>query len=78
MLGDGVMPALPRGGIFQWMGEDALALEVANANNHQMTYGVLAAALLELAHYMVQTGEVERASFDVYDGPNWVGVGWVG
>lgn len=76
--GDGVIPALPGGGIFQWLGGDALALEVANANNHQTTYGVLAAALLSLASYMVQTDDANRASFDVYDGPNRVASGWVG
>ena len=76
--GDGVMPALARGGIFQWLGEEGLALEVANADNHQTTYGVLAAALVALWHYMTQTGDIGRATFDVYDGPNWVGVGWVG
>lgn len=72
------MPALPQGGIFQWLGQESLALEVANANNHQTTYGVLAAALMALWHYMEATGDVERASFAVYDGRNLVGNGWVG
>ncbi|KAA6411260.1 MAG: hypothetical protein FRX48_04540 [Lasallia pustulata] len=77
-LGDGVMPALAGGGVFSWKGEEALALEVANADNHQTTYGVLAAALLALCQYMSETGDAARASFDVYDGPNRVGAGWIG
>lgn len=51
-----------------------LTIRVSNANNHQITWGVFASALLALADYMRQLGSAE-VTFWVYDGPHEVGGG---
>lgn len=47
-----------------------------NANNHQLTYGVVCEALNALLDYMGQHG-YSAARFDIYDGQNEVGEGMV-
>ena len=51
-----------------------LTFRVSNANDHQITWGVFASALVALADYMTQSGSAAVA-FLVYDGPNEVGQG---
>lgn len=46
--GDSVIP----GGMFQKSGTGNAALRIMNSNNHQLTYGVLGAAILALQGYM--------------------------
>ena len=68
--GDGLI-----GGSGYWAKTVAgLTIRVSNANNHRITWGVFAAALLALADYMRQLGSAEVA-FWVYDGPHEVGGG---
>lgn len=72
---DGVIPAAQAvGGVWQWNVHLGLALQTWNANNHQMTWGVLGAALLALQQYMEAIG-YGTVTFDVMDGANWVGSG---
>lgn len=52
-------------------------VHVLNANNHQTTRGVLAAALTALSEYMSLTAFGE-ATFTIHDGGNLVGQGSVG
>lgn len=67
------------GGRFDWMGAGHNEVKVLNSNNHQVTYGVLKAALEALASYMQsERGFVGEAGFVVYDGANEVGRGAVG
>lgn len=68
--GDGLL----HGGRFTYLGRNAVALYVANANNHQTTYGVLLAALTGVQTWMQSYGWMSCA-FDIYDGSNMVGEG---
>lgn len=64
-------------GVFNWPTNNGLVLKAWNANNHQLTYGVLGAALDAVADYMNFHGFC-RATFAVFDGANQVGEGVVG
>lgn len=68
--GDGDVPA----GQAKWVGNDGVALRVTNANNHQLTWGVLGVALQGVLSIMGDGG-YGKASFTIYDGPNQVGKG---
>lgn len=68
--GDGLIPQ----GLFTMEGANDLELYVANANNHQQTYGVLAAAMWALGDYMGRVGP-GGVTFSVYDGANQVAQG---
>lgn len=70
--GDSLLP----GGYFNWMGINGIALEAMNANNHQLTWGVLAAAIVAMKKYMESNG-YRQANFDIYDGINMVGKGLI-
>ena len=73
LLGDGVIP----GGMVKWVGEDDLLLFVKNAANHQVTWGVLGAALMALSDYMSKFG-YGLVSFAIFDGDSQVGQGTIG
>ena len=47
-----------------------------NANNHQITMGVLGAAISALRDYVTKEGG-GTLTFDIYDGENQVGVGLI-
>ncbi|KAA6415929.1 MAG: hypothetical protein FRX48_00648 [Lasallia pustulata] len=68
--GDGVIPE----GTFQSLGPQAMQVLVWNANNHQTTYGVCAAALGMLRGYMAAHGAT-MAEFLIRDGQHVVGRG---
>lgn len=72
--GDGVV----HGGYFEWAGAEGLMLRMANSNNHQLTWGVLGAAIDALGDYMhhAVTGPGE-GWFTVFDGPNEIGMGTI-
>lgn len=73
--GDGL---IPRG--FWTLEEYGLELAFANAGNHQQTWGVVGAALMALVDYFlyrVQMGSVRAIRFQVWDGRNLVGSGWL-
>lgn len=55
--------------------EEGLTLAVANANNHQMTWGVFSVALELLDNFIRENGGFASATFDVYDGRNQVATG---
>lgn len=66
-------------GQFNWAGAAGLMLKTANANNHQQTWGVLAAALEALLEFMRQNQMVAGAAiFSIFDGRNLVGLGSIG
>ena len=70
-LGDGVMTA----GVFNnWLSDEGLRVTVANANNHQVTWGVLESAFEALGDYMEQYG-YGSVIFGIFDGTNQVGQG---
>lgn len=54
-----------------------LAVHIWNADNHQLTYGVLGAAISALSEYMQSYGW-GAATFQIWDGPNEVGFGMIG
>ena len=54
-----------------------LALQAWNANNHQVTYGVLGAAFSALMDYMNSVGW-GSCTFLIWDGGNQVGAGQIG
>lgn len=61
-------------GSFTQTGAQDLVFSVVNSNNHQVTWGVLAVAIQELAEYMSGAG-FARAWFSIYQGINEVGTG---
>lgn len=68
--GDGLVPH----GLFTMQGANNVELYVVNANNHQQTYGVLAAAMWALRNYMNRFGS-GKVTFTVFDGANQVAEG---
>lgn len=69
--GDGVMPA---GTFDRFPSDEGLSITIANANNHQVTWGVLMTAFEALGDWMEQYG-YGSVIFQIYDGPNQVGRG---
>ena len=54
---------------------EGLVMAVSNANNHQLTWGVLKSALAALDDFINQNGGFVSATFDIFDGQNQVGTG---
>ena len=54
-----------------------LVLQVWNANNHQLTYGVFGATVTGLRNWMVLNGVFGTVRFEVFDGINQVGWGTI-
>ena len=77
-LGDGTIQTFANGRIYHLHGAYDLTLTVFNTNNHQTTWGVLAAAILALVDYMAGHGTFCAAAFTIFDGENEVGTGSVG
>ena len=74
-LHDGVIPMSQAvNGVWQWSAHAGMTLRTWNANNHQMTYGVLGAGLLALMQWM-GNGGFAAARFEIWDGGNMVGEG---
>lgn len=73
--GDGML----QDGMFTWFQRDdsRVVFRVQNANNHQITYGVLSAALTGMQTYMLHVG-YGGVQFRLYDGKNQVGQGTLG
>lgn len=71
--GDGVIPR----GTFGFSRYGA-SWYSANANNHQVTWGVLAGAVMALSSFMDAYGGFGYAHFEIFDGGNQVGSGSVG
>ena len=58
------------------MGVGGIHVTVWDANNHQVTYGVLGGVFVALEGVMGRDGYGE-ANFQIYDGNNWVGSGMI-
>ncbi|KAA6413990.1 MAG: hypothetical protein FRX48_02352 [Lasallia pustulata] len=72
--GDGLIP----GGVFKWAGSDGTGLKMLNANSHQLTWGVLGAAINVLGQEMLRLGTGGlRGYFTIVDGETEVGTGLV-
>ena len=69
--GDGV---IQHGGMFTENPEGWLQLYVGNANNHQLTWGVAAAAVQAMVTFMQQAG-AGPIVWQIWDGMNRVGMG---
>lgn len=76
-------------GSFEWHGFQNLAFQILNANNHQITWGVLGAAVTGLRDYFLSSpsapGRLSEGNpdgyavyFSVKDGQNVVGMGSLG
>lgn len=68
---------IPGGGVEYNSVLTGTSFSTQNSNNHQQTFGVLAAAINALKDYMSRN-YYGRASFHIYDGFNEVGLGTVG
>lgn len=66
------------GGQYTWGRRDntGVIFSAWNVNNHQLTYGVIGAAMNALLDYM-DKNVYSGASFDIYDGQNQVGQGLI-
>ena len=62
------------GGQSEWDVADTLSLHLWNTNNHQLTWGVVKAALEALNDYMNKSGYGE-VEFSIFDGAHEVGQG---
>ena len=72
--GDGVIS----GGAFN-LEVNGIGMSTINTNNHQQTYGVLAAAVEGLSHYFYNNQDAFGAVyFYIFDGANEVGQGQLG
>lgn len=71
--GDG----LTTDGMYQLEGLDRLMLLAWNADNHQLTWGVLRQAFYALFDYMERNDNFGAARFDIYDGNHQVGEGMI-
>lgn len=69
--GDSVMAT----GFFDWPVGGQVVLRIMNANNHQITWGVMASAIYALADWMHTEGIFGGGTFEIYDGQYQVGVG---
>ena len=67
--GDSVIPS----GSFSFS-KYSINCQASNANNHQLTWGVMGAAIEALANFMTLYG-FGAARFGIYDGDNLVGQG---
>ena len=73
--GDGLVPA----GMFHVSnGATGMDLLCLNADNHQITWGMLGAALNALQDFMNSYQIWSAATFAIYDGENQVSVGSLG
>lgn len=69
---DGVIPLIDNSfGI----GGRGLGLRWANANNHQLTYGVLESALEALRSWMIFFGACGVIEYNIFDGGNQIATG---
>lgn len=68
---------IPGGGVMYESLSSGISFVTENSNNHQQTYGVLAAAIDALKDYMSRN-YYGSASFHIYDGVSEVGLGKVG
>ena len=74
-VGDGLI----RAGFWQFA-DFGVRIVFQNTNNHQLTWGVIGAAmsaLLDYTYYMKRTDVPAAITFRVFDGPNQVGFGSV-
>ena len=68
--GDGIV----QGGTLVWKSITGISIRTWNTNNHQQTYGVLAAALCAVADYM-RSQYFGAITFWIFDGTNEFGKG---
>ena len=61
-------------GNVQWATAQGLTFRTWNTNNHQLTYGVLAAAMVALCSFMEGTS-FGTVKFTIYDGDHEVAAG---
>ena len=69
-LGNGLVP----GGQFEQQGV-GVALRMWNANNHQLTWGVMMLVITGLAQYTANLSSGVAIVFKIFDGANQVGEG---
>lgn len=74
-VGDGLLPG--PNGMFLWLGPNGVKLHTQNANNHQITWAVLAAAIMALGDYMHSFEDYGAVDFNIWDGLNQVGHGTI-
>lgn len=72
--GDDLVPSNNGAGVWQ-LTRNGIVLSIANANNHQTTWGVLGAALLAIGDYMNEHQWFGSVIFSIFDGSNQVGQG---
>ena len=64
-------------GAIVYLQSSGTVLKIANANNHQTTWGVLGAAMSALSNFVKEHGGFDQADFVIYDGENEVAIGTI-
>lgn len=72
--GDGLVLSNNGAGLWQ-VTRNGIVLSIANANNHQTTWGVLGAAIFAIGDYMNENRFFGRIIFNIFDGTHQVGQG---
>lgn len=72
--GDGLVRSNNGAGLWQ-LTRNGIVLSIANANNHQTTWGVLGEAILAIGDYMNQNRSFGTIVFYIFDGSRQVGQG---
>ena len=73
--GDEVIPVNDLVALGSAMVGEGVYLTLANANNHQLTYGVVLAAAVALSDFFSRSGGFQSVDFQIIDGKNLVGTG---
>ena len=75
MQGDAVVPFSDLVSIGGALAGDGVYLRLRNADNHQLTYGVINAALVAMLDFFSREGGFQSVDFQIIDGMHLVGTG---
>ncbi|KAI4121510.1 MAG: hypothetical protein LQ347_006834 [Umbilicaria vellea] len=75
--GDRVIPVSDLVVLGNSMITEGIYMTLKNANNHQLTYGVVQAAVSALSDFLNRNGGFKTVDFQIIDGKNLVGTGQI-
>ena len=75
--GDKVIPMSDLVMLGSAMVSQGVHMTLTNANNHQLTYGVVESAAVALMEFFIRRGGYQKVDFQIIDGKNLVGSGTI-